>query len=39
MQIQTTRINGIMSAIFMINNELKVKKTGQKKIFPLCPVK
>ena len=33
MQIQTARINGVMSAIYVINNELKAKKNGTKEDF------
>ena len=38
-QVQTTRINKVIESIYMINNELCSKKTGQKRIFSLCPVK
>jgi DNA invertase Pin-like site-specific DNA recombinase/transcription elongation factor Elf1 len=38
-QVQTTRINKVIKSIYMINNELMRKKTGQKRIFSLCPVK
>jgi hypothetical protein len=34
---QTARVNEIMNCIYLVNNELKAKKTGQKTIFSLCP--
>ena len=38
-QVQTTRINKVIESIYMINSELYRKKTGQKRVFSLCPVK
>ncbi len=34
---QTARVNEILNCIYLVNNELKTKKTGQKTIFSLCP--
>ncbi|WP_432419444.1 recombinase family protein [Flavobacterium flavigenum] len=37
-KIQTARVNKIIESIYLINSELRHKKTGQKMIFIFCPV-
>jgi site-specific DNA recombinase len=36
-KIRTARVNEIINCIYLVNNRLRAKKTGQKMIFFFCP--